>query len=79
MPTFTKLYGRNGVEVMKAGRYQITIYSSKPFKISAVPVGSKLLDRLPCQTVWRDEIDSDIHSLVGRREESVPWLGVCRC
>lgn len=78
LPTFSKLYGRNDGEVLKAGEYVVQInYSMCTFRLPPwVRVLMGRAPRLPSPRVQRYQVPRHLDRLVDRREEPLPGVGV---
>lgn len=66
LPTFSKLYGRNDVDTMQQGRYQIVVGLSR-FALLATRHVTKVQFRLSCSSLQGHEIDCDLHCFLDWR------------
>ena len=77
LPSFTKLYGRNDVDTMQSGTYQIVIGLSASqgffFPISLTVIHS----RLPRLVLQGYKVLCHFHCVLDRWQESFPRLGIC--
>ena len=82
LPTFTKLYGRNDQDTLKAGVYQLSVtYSTfhiPPYCFLWVFL-TCCRGRLPCSPIWWHESHCYLDCVLDGWKESFPRLGLRCC
>jgi hypothetical protein len=78
LPTFTKLWGRNDNEVMRAGTYQVVANMSEYRSSTEANDTHGRHDRLPGPNVRRHQVNRNLYRFVDRRQATFPGM-VIRC